>query len=118
MKKHLLLFSLLLLTPGALFGDPLEAHVFLSQRVIQDPKTKVIYYLESDLRHIAALSPDGKLLWCCEVVPSSEKPRVHVIYFGFDKDEDLVIDVETNPTGIGYGSIDKIIGHYSEEGED
>ncbi len=60
MKNNLLLLSLFIFTSSVALGDPLIAPVSNSQRVIQDPKTKVIYYLESDLRHIAALSPDGK----------------------------------------------------------
>ena len=114
MKKHLLLFSLLLLTPGALFGDPLEAHVFLSQRVIQDPKTKVIYYLESDLRHIAALSPDGKLLWCCEVFPVPKvtyRQPPFIDRINWDGD-DISVAVWTGKSG-GYGKIDKQTGVYS-----
>ena len=32
-------------------------------RVLQDPKTKVIFYLESNRHHLSAISPEGKLLW-------------------------------------------------------
>lgn len=32
-------------------------------KVIQDPKTKVIFYLESDRHHLSAISPKGTLLW-------------------------------------------------------
>ena len=32
-------------------------------KVLRDAKTKIIYYLESDGRHVSAISPDGKLLW-------------------------------------------------------
>ena len=32
-------------------------------KVLHDAKTKIIFYLESDGRHISAISPEGKLLW-------------------------------------------------------
>lgn len=118
MKKHLLSLGLLFLTSGAVFGDRLTAVVANSQRVIQDPKTKVIYYLESDLRHIAALSPDGKLLWCCEVIPASALRRVHILSFGFHDKDATFIDVTSNPAGIAYGIIDKASGVYAFQGED
>ena len=116
MKKHFVLPSLLLLMSGAVFGDPQIAVVADSQKVIQDPKTKVIYYLESDLRHIAALSPDGKLLWCCEVVPASAPRRVHILFFGFDDKDDHLIDVISNPVGPEYGIIHKKAGNYISRG--
>jgi hypothetical protein len=31
--------------------------------IYQDAATKVIIYVETDGRHVAAISPDGKLLW-------------------------------------------------------
>jgi hypothetical protein len=118
MKKHLLLLSLLFLTSGMVFGDALTAVVADSKRVIQDPKTKVTYYLESDLRHIAALSQNGKLLWCCEIVPASTPRRVHIISFSFDDKDDHLIDVTSNPTGPEYGIIHKQDGNHIFRGED
>jgi hypothetical protein len=41
-----------------------------SPHVVQDPKTKVIFYLESDQHHIAAINPQGKLLWFKAIYPS------------------------------------------------
>ena len=35
-------------------GKPLTYH---------DPETKILFYAESDGRHLAAIGPDGKLLW-------------------------------------------------------
>jgi hypothetical protein len=40
-------------------------------KVFQDSKTKIIFYLESDRRHVSAISPEGKLLWCCDVLGCS-----------------------------------------------
>ena len=37
--------------------------------VLQDAATKVVFYVESDRSHVAAISPNGKLLWCIEVFP-------------------------------------------------
>src|SRR5471032_2960406 len=116
MRKYFVLLSLLLFTSGAVWGDPRAAVVAEGQKVIQDPKTKVIYYLESDLRHIAALSPDGKLLWCCEVVPASAPSRVHILSFGFDDKDDHLIDVLSNPVGPEYGIIHKKAGNYISRG--
>jgi hypothetical protein len=118
MKQHLFLLSLLLFTSSVAFGDPLFALVSNSSKVIQDPKTKVIYYLESDLRHIAALSPDGKLLWCCEVFPASAPARVRIDSFRFDETDRRVISVGSN-NGLGaWGVIDKKTGVYTFKGSD
>ncbi|HEV3272947.1 MAG TPA: hypothetical protein VGZ93_12265 [Candidatus Methylacidiphilales bacterium] len=118
MKKHLIVLSLLFLTSGAVFGGTLTAVVADSQKVIQDPKTKVIYYLESDLRHIAALSPDGKLIWCCEVFPASAPTLVHIDSFRFDETDRRVISVGSN-NGLGaWGVIDKKTGVYTFKGSD
>ena len=32
-------------------------------KLLVDPKTRISYYLESDGRHVSAISPDGKILW-------------------------------------------------------
>jgi hypothetical protein len=83
-------------------------------KVVQDPKTKVCYHLESDLRHIAAISPDGKLLWCCETLSVPFK----VIHFSLDEKKKDVIDVWSNQ-GLGsWGAIDIKSGVYRALGED
>ncbi|MCE0499442.1 MAG: hypothetical protein LV481_15990 [Methylacidiphilales bacterium] len=67
MRKYLSSLSLLLLTSTVVFSDgPVATQNSSASRTLQDPKTKIIYYLESDQRHIAAISPKGKLLWCFE----------------------------------------------------
>jgi hypothetical protein len=38
-----------------------EWHIVPS--VLRDPKTKILYVLESDGRHICAITPAGELLW-------------------------------------------------------
>jgi hypothetical protein len=36
---------------------------FHAPRILRDSKTGIVFYLESDRRHVCAISPDGKLLW-------------------------------------------------------
>ena len=69
MRTHLLVLSLVAFIVGTYLSDvAFASSVDYSARVIRDSKTKVVYYLDSDRRHIAAISPDGKLPWCSEVV--------------------------------------------------
>ena len=119
MRNYLRLLSVLLLTSGAVFGDaPSAIPPDLPPKILQDPKTKVVYYLESDRRHIAAITPDGKLLWCCEVVRASVERRVHIITFAFRDTDENIIDVVTNPVGPEYGTINKLSGVYTFRGSD
>ena len=74
MIKFVLLLSLLSLS-GTDKDDSIPATEFVAPQAIQDSRTKVIYYLESDHRHVVAIDPEGKILWCCEVV--SEKERFY-----------------------------------------
>jgi hypothetical protein len=83
-------------------------------QVLQDSKTKVIYYLESDRRHISAVDVGGKLLWCCEVFPI---PKINyrlppnIDHISWDGDE-IDVGVWTGKSG-GYGKIDKQTGVFS-----
>ena len=36
---------------------------YVIPKVLVDPQIRIIYYLESDGRHISTISPEGKLLW-------------------------------------------------------
>jgi hypothetical protein len=57
------------LTSAAVFGDtPVVVTLGRPAQLLKDQKTKVVYYVESDRRHVAAISPDGKLLWRCQVL--------------------------------------------------
>jgi hypothetical protein len=83
-------------------------------QVLQDSKTKVIYYLESDRRHVSAIDAAGKLLWCCEVFPVPKityrlPPFIDRINWDGD---DIAVAVWTGKSG-GYGKIDKQTGVYS-----
>ena len=76
MTKFVFLVSLLSLT-GAVKDDSVPATEFIAPQALQDSRTKVIYYLESDHRHVAAIDPEGKLLWCCEVLSEKECKEYH-----------------------------------------
>jgi hypothetical protein len=99
-----LLFSTLVVS-----GDPsLPEH---QPEILKDSKTKVVYYLESDRRHIAAISPEGKLLWCCEVASKQMHESIRSFNFeeegyGIAKGEQciqVIIDLGTDadPTALG-----------------
>jgi hypothetical protein len=118
MKKYLLLLNLLLLTSGVVLGDtPVVVPSDRPAKVIQDAKTKVVYYLESDRRHIAAVSPDGKLLWCCEVIPALKAKSMYIANFGFRSvnGEDCV-SVSIWRSGYGGGTINEKTGVYTDSG--
>jgi hypothetical protein len=63
-----------------------EFHVV--PKVLHDAKTKIIFYLESDGRHISAISPEGKLLWSRDPFVDAKLPpyrlkRPLICYFNF-----------------------------------
>jgi hypothetical protein len=105
MKKILAIALAMAALPGPVSAQPAEC------RVLQDPKTRVIYYLESDRRHVAALSPSGKLLWCCEVIPAGGGESFGG--FGLDDRDDRVIDVTVVAVGVVNGVIYKRSGVFT-----
>jgi hypothetical protein len=62
---------------------------FVMPKILVDPQTKVIFYLESDGRHISAISPKGKLLWLVDPFADAKlysygaNFRPLILYFGF-----------------------------------
>ncbi len=80
---------------------PFPVPTNLKPQILRDPKTKVIYFLDTDRRHVTAISPDGKILWNCEVIPDGAKEYSYVenISFG-EKGVDVTIWVvgQTNGT--------------------
>ena len=92
----------------------------LSPRAIRDPKTKILYYLEPDLRSIDSISPDGKVLWRCLVITPSYKPKSYIEYFCFDERNRKLIDVWFNNRAavICYAIIDKQSGALTNRGCD
>jgi hypothetical protein len=53
-------------TQSAYSYQPVLNQDYIVPRVLTDPRTHIVYYLESDGRHISAIGPDGKLLWHVE----------------------------------------------------
>lgn len=104
-----------------------------TQQAECDPKTGVIYYVESDLRHVAAISSNGKILWVCEVVKSSEKRRDWIASIGLgipghvyqspsagglkeEKGEDCIV-IEIWVSGFRTATIDKKTGKVQFSGQ-
>jgi hypothetical protein len=99
MGLRAIFFIILLIAPLiARAGSP-------EPRVLQDPKTKVVFYLESDLHHIAAISLEGKLLWCTTVPPSAQL-RIE----SFKLSPQGSIDVDLEGSGSGQAIIDEKTG--------
>ena len=108
MAKRAILLVTLFLAPLLASGDsPVP-------QVLQDSKTKVIYYLESDRRHVSAIDPEGKLLWCCEVfrAPTNVFRRPPFIDRISCDGEDIAVGVWTGKSA-GYGKINKVTGAYN-----
>jgi hypothetical protein len=56
-----------LLLPAVGLADPKKPPLSTPQeRIVQDVKTKITYYLESDQLHLVAISQDGKILWVAD----------------------------------------------------
>jgi len=127
-RRYLLLPGLLFLMPVAVWGDVVVAAVEDPQQVIRDrktrfvhcldSKTRIMYYLESDLRHVAALTPNGGMLWRCDAVPPASPAGAHVISLALSKSDKSVIEVGEILAGPACGEIDKKTGHYLFKGED
>jgi hypothetical protein len=117
MKKYLTALSLLVFLAG--IGRSGVITVETTPRAIQDPKTKVVYYLESDRRHVAAISPAGNLLWCCEAVPLVKSNAFYIAALEFSKEpafRDKYLCVSLVDGGIGIGSIDMKTGRFIDSG--
>jgi hypothetical protein len=84
----------------------------IHERAVQDPITKVLYYVESDQRHVAALDPAGKLLWCCDVIPPAKK---WFFITSIDPKGEF-LEVVVWRVGQGGGRIDKKTGVYTDSG--
>ena len=108
MKKLILGAGLILVMPMTVSGDSptVAANIALS-RVLVDPKTKVVFYLESDQQHIAAISPEGRLLWCKTVTQKTYK-LWRIVRFKLLKSGDL--NVELAGSGSGEAILDSQTG--------
>jgi hypothetical protein len=76
-----------------------ETHTYIAHysypssgpQVYKDPKTGILLYLETDGRHLAAISSDGKLLWSRD--PFSD---AHVPFYRFKAPK--VVTIRAVPT--------------------
>jgi hypothetical protein len=104
------IFLALLLPASGIADNPTAAMPDRPQILIRDPSTKVIYYLESDGRHLAAISPEGKLLWCTALfhIPTNDfvKMLLTVDAINFHDEENLGIYFR----GKHWGTINKTTG--------
>jgi hypothetical protein len=90
--------------------------------VFHDSVTGNYFYVESDGRHVACISPDGKILWCRD--PSKEAGLgpyrfKHPIIIGISRwsdDHEGKIGVGFNSSQ--FGSLDEKTGDFSFEGQD
>lgn len=75
---------LALFFPRIVLGDDAAkaANATSLSRTLQDPETKVVYYLESDMSHLAAISPEGTLLWARETASTKQGEMVVGFAFG------------------------------------
>jgi hypothetical protein len=105
---------------GTMFLKTQVAYTFPPDppRTIQDAVTKIVYYLESDRHHIAAISPDGMLLWVCAPTRLVWKGDWHIVQIEFCKrgDGKDYISVEIDESGMGGGWIDKKTGVFTDSG--
>ena len=89
--------------------------------IIQDPQTKINYYVETDRRHVAAISPLGSVLWCTEVISEKWAGKMFILKIGFEKsnspDGHDCIGVLIWRVGQGGGQIDEQTGVYTDSGK-
>jgi hypothetical protein len=123
-KAILITLSLTLLASRTLMGYPSATHLDPPPKVLLDLKTNVMYYLEPDLRHIDAINPKSKLLWRCQVIPTSAipisaRPQDKIALFRFHDRTQRIIDVWFTQGGIpSFGVIDNITGAFTFRGSD
>ena len=101
---------------------------FLGPRVYKDPASGTLLYLETDGRHVAAISVDGKLLWLKDPFKDAHMPfyrtkTPQIVYIGSIPKEDTVsvphdrfVSIRFNSSQFGYLSISS--GEFRFEGQD
>jgi hypothetical protein len=89
MKRFYMILFLFL--AGSLLAEPTPylnaAREFKGPRVYKDQETGILFYVESDGRHVAAIAPEGKILWHRDpFVEAGLKPyrndRPRIVYLG------------------------------------
>ncbi len=90
-------------------------------KVLIAPKTRITYYLESDGRHVSAISPDGKILWHRDPFNDAglwpyrvSKPVI--TYFEFAPDEKPGLAIGFNSSQ--FGTMDFAKGSFEFHGQD
>jgi len=90
-------------------------------KVLIDPKTRISYYLESDGRHVSAISPDGKILWHRDPFNDAglwpyrlSKPVI--TYFEFAPEEKPGLAIRFNSSQ--FGAMDFAQGSFEFHGQD
>ena len=91
---------------------------FKHNTIIQDPQSKISYYVESDRRHVAAINPAGSVLWCSEVIPAEWTGKMFILKIDFEtahdgSDKVNRIGVRIWMGGQGGGWLDKKTGVYT-----
>lgn len=137
MKILMLLAFLIVCSTGYSLGDSKDEVRVIDEnhvvpKAIQDPATKIIFYLESDGRHISAISPDGKLLWSRDPFVDAKLkpyrgPHPIICYFNFVDPTwwkiHSYLGLADDFIGLGYnssqfGAINKITGKFTWFGQD
>ena len=86
-----------------------------------DPKSRVLYYVESDGRHVSAIAPDGKLLWHRNpFVDAKLQPyrftKPVIIGIGLDESRDNALSIGFNSSQ--FGLLDPKTGDFQFLGQD
>lgn len=66
---------------------------FQGPQVYKDPNSGTLFYVETDGRHVAAISGDGKLLWCREPFKDA-----HLAFYRTEKPQ--IVYIGSAPTGV------------------
>jgi len=95
---------------------------FLGPQTYKDASTGIIFYVESDGRHISAISKDGKILWHRDPFVDSklEAYRVKhpvIVWIGeMDRNGNKQLEITFNSSQ--FGSLDRSTGDFTFLGQD
>jgi hypothetical protein len=124
----LLVFLSMLCLGAAQQSTTYTATAISGPQVYKDPKSGTLLYVETDGRHVAAISVDGKLLWIRDPfkdahIPFYRTKTPQIVYIGPIPTEDTVsvphdrfVSIRFNSSQFGYLSI--ISGEFRFEGQD
>ena len=94
---------------------------FHGAQTYKDPTSGVIYYVESDGRHVSAIDVDGKILWNVDpFVDAGMKPyrlpNPVIVYIGKSKVNEDSISISFSSSQ--FGDLDKKTGKFLFRGND